>query len=362
MKKPAKIQRIDLPVPFPPGSTNCYFIPGAAPALIDPGVYTPDALERLRSGLKAFGSDLGDIERIILTHGHADHAGLAGAAAACCRAPVFVHRFDCDRMLVWSETVQEERARGFRDFFAQAGVTEKLAAKVTALLVERFRRNFSPISNMEFLEGGELIPFDLFELRVLHTPGHTAGSICLFDESEGLLLAGDTLHGKIVPFISTECEAPAGQPPYFALERYQETLDLLGTLPVRLALPGHGPNCSTPRELIARLRRHRLRRGRRILEILRAGNGNPSGMSQFEIFERLFLASSDEGLLYMGISEVRSSLEVMEKEGVVAALTDGGGKRYCPVPEEKNRAALFCGEPGEVQIQKGMKYWEDTPK
>ncbi len=328
MKKPAKIQRIEVPVPFPPGSTNCYFIPGSAPTLIDPGVYSPEAVKSLQTALRELGSDIGDIRRIILTHGHSDHAGLAGAAAAKGRAAVFVHRFDENRMLVWSEKVCNEKAESFRDIFEKAGVPEEIAAKTIETILDRFRKNFSPVSDMVLLEGGEVFSFDFFELRVLHTPGHTAGSISLFDDSEGLLLAGDILLEKIVPYISAELKTPMGRPHYLALEQYQKTLDLLGPLPVRSVLPGHGAPCFSHLQLIERLKRNRARRRRRILEIVKSGEGGAAGMSQFEILERLFLGASRGGVLFMGISEVRGCLEVMEKEGVVVASLCRGRKLY----------------------------------
>jgi glyoxylase-like metal-dependent hydrolase (beta-lactamase superfamily II) len=154
INKPATIERIEVPAPFSPGITNCYFIPGPVPTLIDPGVYSPDAFQCLQSGLSKLGRAIADIKRIILTHGHADHAGLAGAVAAFGRAAVFVHRRDEDRVLVWSEKVRGERADGFREFFAQAGVPEKIAGKAIQVLVDRFRLHFSPLSERVLLEGG----------------------------------------------------------------------------------------------------------------------------------------------------------------------------------------------------------------
>ena len=329
MKKPAKIGRIEIPAPFPPGSTSCYFIPGSTPTLIDPGVYSPEALRSLRSGLRELGADMGDIRRIILTHGHSDHAGLAGAAAAEARASVFVHRLDEGRLCVWSEEVQKKTGEGFRDLFEKAGVPEKIAGRVIEALLHRFRKNFSPVSDMELLKGGEVFSFDLFELRVVHTPGHTAGSICLFDDSSGLLFSGDSLLEKIVPYISVERETPMGHPRYFALEQYEKTLGLLGSLPVVSVLPGHGAPFFGHLKSIERLTRNRVRRRRRILEILDSEEIRPPGVSQFEILERLFLGASRGGALLTGISEVCCCLEVMEKEGLVAAALNGGRKLYC---------------------------------
>jgi hypothetical protein len=67
---------------------------------------------------------------------------------------------------------------------------------------------------------------------------------------------------------------------------------------------------------------------RRIQEILKAGKGGRPWMSQFEVLERLFLGASAEAVLYMGISEVRGYLEVMEKEGLAAVSLDGARRLY----------------------------------
>ncbi len=113
---------------------------------------------------------------------------------------------------------------------------------------------------MGLLEGGEVFSFDLFELRVLHTPGAHGRLDLSFRAPEGLLLAGDTLHGKIVPYLSPECETPMGHSRYFALEQCEKSLELLGSLPVRAVLPGHGPPSSKAPEMIERLRRKRIRK------------------------------------------------------------------------------------------------------
>lgn len=328
MKKPLKIERIEVPAPFSPGSTNCYYISGSSPTLIDPGVYSPDAFRSLQTGLRELGSDIGDIRRIILTHAHSDHAGLAGALAAHSGADVFVHRLDENRMRLWSEKARQEWAGELRAFFLQAGVPEKLGIEVSEALVERFRRNFSQVSDMVLLEGGEVFSFDHFELKVLHTPGHTAGSVCLFCAPEGLLLAGDTLHEKIVPYLSPESGTTMGHSRYFALEQCEQSLDLLGALPVRAVLPGHGSPSSKAPEMIEGLKRKRIRRRRRILEILRSGSDEAGRMSQFEILERLFLGASRKRVLYMGIAEVRGCLDLVEDEGLVEVRLEGGRKLY----------------------------------
>ena len=102
----------------------------------------------------------------------------------------------------------------------------------------------------------------------------------------------------------------------------------MSALPVRTVLPGHGAPFSDHRELIERVKRERAKRRRRILRYWapKGGQSEPPVISQFEVAKSLFLFGSDGGKLLMAISEVRGCLEMLEKEGLVTAITANDGK------------------------------------
>lgn len=119
------------------------------PVLIDAGVY-PMAVEPFKE----------QIETIILTHCHFDHIAHVAQIQAMCNAEVCIHHDDAE------------------------GLTED---KLN--LSPMFAGRFTPVIPDRILHGGERIG----ELTVIHTPGHTPGSISLYDEEKKVLFSGDTL-------------------------------------------------------------------------------------------------------------------------------------------------------------------------
>jgi glyoxylase-like metal-dependent hydrolase (beta-lactamase superfamily II) len=150
-----------------------HLVDGDAAGLIDTGYAgsTP-AIERNLSGL---GRRLEDVARVVCTHGHPDHAG--GARALADRGiEVLIHPADAERMRTgWGSAVRHP-SRG------------RLFAAMTPPL-----ERFTPLAD------GEVLPM-LGGLRVIHTPGHTPGSVCLYGARDHVLFVGDALQrrgGKI---------------------------------------------------------------------------------------------------------------------------------------------------------------------
>jgi len=135
--------------------------------LIDAGLQGSGPL--LRRHVEGIGRTVGEVTRIVCTHGHPDHIGGVREIAAMTGAQVLMHEADVVRLRIgMREALRELRPSAF----------------VAALT--RGPEDAKP------LDDGAVLP-GLGGLEVVHTPGHTPGSVCLHVPAHRLLIVGDVL-------------------------------------------------------------------------------------------------------------------------------------------------------------------------
>jgi glyoxylase-like metal-dependent hydrolase (beta-lactamase superfamily II) len=138
-------------------------------SLIDTGY--AGSLPRLTKALGDLGRTVADVRRVICTHGHPDHAGGARALAEL-GVEVLIHPVDAANMELGLGDVIRKPSRG------------RVFAAMTP-----------PLPTFTPLEDGDVLPV-LGGLEVIHTPGHTPGSVCLYARQRGLLFVGDVLQRR----------------------------------------------------------------------------------------------------------------------------------------------------------------------
>ncbi len=180
-----------LAVPLPGfedlGCSNAYVLGTGPVTLIDTAPKFPGSLFTLERQLASLGYSWSDVERIILTHGHIDHFGLVGSIreASSRRISCHIHGEDAWRLSpghLSSGMFTEEAVR----FYEQAGIP--------AHVLDRMRRRFvffralcDPIEDILPMSDGDTFSGLGFELRVIHTPGHSPGCCCLYEPHRKIL-------------------------------------------------------------------------------------------------------------------------------------------------------------------------------
>lgn len=208
---------IPLPLPYPGvvESTLCYTLEDADGGvhLVDAGWGTEDNLERLVAGLASAGFSLDDVRSTVSTHLHPDHLGLARRLREHHGIPLALARAELPGLAAPREPDPEAR-------FERWGVP----AHVVAELLPQRRASTAPpaIEPDVLLDDGDVLPIAGRTVRVVSTPGHTAGSICLHDESDGLFFSGDHVLPIINPGLGLGGFGPDDDPIGAALESYRK--------------------------------------------------------------------------------------------------------------------------------------------
>lgn len=305
---------ISLPTPFYIGAVNVYLIKEDPITLIDTGPKTKEAIDALRTGLRSAGLAVSDIRRIVLTHAHEDHCGLARSLRDEAKdAEVFVHGWETGHRA--SRLEHDESLR----LLQRAGVPEDEIHSMRKLYddVRQYADSLDDDHCRELLDEAEL-EFDGGALRVIHTPGHTPGSCSFLREADRTIIAGDCVLKRITPnpVISPDPIDPSRR--FRSLAEYLVSLARVRSLAPTLVFGGHGEPVHDFEELFNRYLK--LIRERQATAI---GVIPKSGASAWEVSRAMF-PGTDDVHRFLAVSEAVAHLDYAESERKIAVeLSDG---------------------------------------
>ncbi len=316
-----------------PGATRIYHIPvrafphlvanvsividGDYVALIDTGSGHPDSNVDLEAGMGAIRTTYGEpidwqaLSRVIITHGHIDHCGGLGSVRTRSAAPVAAHAFDL-------AAIRDHRAYLARQtettatFLRWAGVEEAYVAQMSNL--------YGPA--VQGPPGGEvatvLTDGDLLDerFRVIHTPGHCAGMICL--RLGDVLFCADHILATTNPRLT-----PAHLEPHNGLAAYFAALDRVAIEPgIRLGLAGHEAPINDIYGRIAAIRAAHLSH----LTQVQAACNTPRTI--LELAMQIYPTMQRPNQLFLALQAIAARVEYLEAQGILHAEAAVAGAHY----------------------------------
>ncbi len=283
-----------FPQPYPP---NVHLIvDGNEGALIDAGFPDDESIGKRLEMLREFPNL--KVRYIVITHHHFDHASGAPKLREATGARVVMHK---DEAPLLQRAASEE---------LPSDVEIPLEHKEYVERVAEWRREAARAAPEELVDDGDTLRVGSLTLRMVHTPGHTAGHLSPFLEGEGVLFAGDNVLG-----LGTTVVPP---PPHGDMAQYVASLAKMQSLHAELMCCGHGPVVKEPHRKLQELIDHRREREQQILSLARDGRATVAALVK-AIYPEL-----DKRLLGMATSQVLSHLSKLEREGRVRTEGSGG--------------------------------------
>ena len=310
---------VRMPLPFKLDHINLWLLEdGPGWTLVDTG-FNSEATRALWERMFPTVLQGRPITRVIATHFHPDHIGLAGW---------LVPRFDAAFHATLAEWLYgrmvslepDEMSRPqLQRFYRQAGLPEEMIEAV----INRpngYRTAVAPLPGaLNRLRDGDVLEVGGHRWRVVVGRGHAPEQACLLDEARGLFIAGDQILPKISPNVSVWPHEPDSDP----LAEYLETLEAFKALPEGLlVLPSHGlPFTGLHHRIGELVEHHRLR-----LDETLAACAEPA--TAHEVMQAMFTRKLDAHQTRFAVGEAIAHLNHLLHQGRVVRERGEGADRY----------------------------------
>ena len=313
-----RIIPISVPTPFYVGPVNCYLIAEDPVTLIDTGPKTREAVEALHEGLRRARVRPSDLRRIVLTHAHEDHCGLARSLRDEAKdAEILVHGWETGHRVGRLEYAEH------RKLLERAGVPgEEIQAM--RRMYEGVRSLADALADDEYREivDEEELEFETGALRVIHTPGHTPGSCSFLREADRTVIAGDCVLKRITPnpVLSPDPVDPTRR--FRSLAEYMVSLARIRSLAPTLVYGGHGDPVNDYEELFNRYLRAIGERQQEVIRLV-----PKQGATAWDVANEMF-PGADDVHRFLATSETVAHLDLAHSEGKLGLEISDGREVY----------------------------------
>jgi len=305
-----------MPLPFKLDHINLWLLAdGDGWTIVDTGINRAETRDAWK---KVFTTHLGErpLKRVIVTHFHPDHMGLAGWLTERFNVPLWAPLAEWAFGRMVSLDAGDESRQQFRRFYQDAGFDDAMLI----LVEERFggyARRVSPLlAKLRRIRDGEVFEVDGRGWRVIVGTGHSPEHACLYCEDLGVLISGDQILPRISPNISVWPQEPEANP----LRLYLDSLPRYRALPDdTLVLPSHDwPFTGLHARLEALAHHHDDR-----LDETLAACAEP--VTAVGVLKRLFTRELDSHQLFFAAGESLAHLHFLAGQGRIEERRHDGG-------------------------------------
>ncbi|ASS66412.1 MBL fold metallo-hydrolase [Paenibacillus sp. RUD330] len=311
--------RVKVPLPYSLRYVNSYLVPetDGSWTLIDPGLHTAECRDIWLQELDRLGIRIRDIGRILLTHQHPDHYGLAGWFQQQAGCPVLMTA-EAGRYArrLWGSG--SGFAAELTGWFRNHGMPEELLDQLGPHLAS-FRERVEPQPRLTDLEPGSRLDMGGESWEIIDAPGHAGGGVCLYSAASLTLIAGDQVLPRITPNISL---IPGTEEDPDPLASYLDSLRGLSGLETKRVLPGHRDPFADAGRRAMEIIAHHERRLEHLRRLLAEGPA-----SAFDLCEREFGTHLRHNIhnLRFAMSETLAHLAWLARRGEAAVSGPDGG-------------------------------------
>jgi glyoxylase-like metal-dependent hydrolase (beta-lactamase superfamily II) len=307
----AGVHPIRLWTPFAIGDVNVYLIESAMLTLVDCGPNAGSSLDQLESGLAQRGYALSDVERVVVSHQHIDHVGLAGTILRRSSAEVVCLDILASALEDWPAFAERDDAQA-ATLMRRHGVPESIVSALYAMSAV-VRGWGAEVHVRHPIPDGGSVDLGDRALRLSHRPGHSPSDTVIHDPGNRIAFVGDHLLAGVSSNALISRPLPEGGPTERTcpLVAYRHSLMATRSLDVDLVLTGHGAPISDHLALIDDRLQSQERRASEFLDLLGGGS-----LSAHEI-ATLYWGEVAMTQAFLTVSEVLGHLDLLVDDGCV---------------------------------------------
>jgi glyoxylase-like metal-dependent hydrolase (beta-lactamase superfamily II) len=312
-----------IPVPIPNNPLRYVLVylfeTDAGPYIVDAGWNTDDAFDTLVAGLVQAGTDVADVQGVLVTHIHPDHYGLAGRVRDVSGAWVALHPADAKLI--------HDRYQEPKELLDRVGAMLRRVGAPAEELSSLQNASMPILPLVTAVEPDVLIEDDTkpdvpgWDLLAIWTPGHSPGHLCFREPRYQLMLTGDHVLPRITPNIPFHPQAGADP-----LGDFLASLDRVGSFPTDEVLPAHEHRFVGLPERVAELRAHHEQRFAEAIGAVERGVTSAWDIASQMTWSRPW--NRIEGFMRRAaVGEAMAHLRALESQGILREV-DGEPARW----------------------------------